>query len=82
MCRHIFLCAAACAPPLNSVSLIRAGFERVFVCNGGTNAWGDAGVLPYDAFAAGGPPPDPRTPHSGKVNIDEAAAELRRLGIL
>jgi hypothetical protein len=53
------------------------------VCKGGTNGWGlDAGVLPYDAFAAGGPPPDPRTPRDGNVNIDEAAAELRRLGIL
>ena len=60
-----------------------AGYEHVFVCTGGANGWGfDQQVLPYDAFGPQDPPPEPRPSRGGSVNIDQAAAELRRLGIL
>ena len=60
-----------------------AGYERVLVYEGGTNAWraGDS-VLPYGAYAPGDAPPPPGAARPKVVDIDEAAAELRTLGIL
>lgn len=60
-----------------------AGYERVLVCKGGTNGWGiDSSVLPYAAYGAHEPPPPAGRRAGGKVDIDEAAAELRKLGVL
>lgn len=62
---------------------MRAGYERVLVYQGGTNAWRyNNSVLPYAAYALGEAPPPPGVVRPKAVDIDEAAAELRALGIL
>jgi hypothetical protein len=60
-----------------------AGFKRVLVYKDGSNGWGiDEGVVPYDAYGAHEAPSAAQQRRAGSVDIDEAAAELRSLGIL
>jgi hypothetical protein len=42
----------------------------------------EEGPLPYNAYDAGKPAPSPQPIKVRRVDIDEAAAELRGLGIL
>jgi hypothetical protein len=49
----------------------------------GTHGWNMVeGPLPYDAYDSGEPAPSPQSVQLRRVDIDEAAAELRGLGIL
>lgn len=64
-------------------SLLVAGLKRAFVCAGGAQDWCfDRDVLPYEAFATHAPPPPPDERTRRRIDVDVAAGELRRLGIL